>query len=239
MLTTDTRGLVIADRNPDFREIGFRAATLFADHLGIDCDLCLIDARDPFEATRAKLSEVLRRTQTHNVLFCDADLWLVRRPADIEVPADIDEGFVCAVADPSPRHPGGFTFHDFNEFGLAHNRAFNTGLFWAGRGSREVFEFAAGWLGDNRAHLKDWGEQTAINAAVQLTRAPFRQLPTAWNWSPIAAKNGEQPNLTNPLGVHACSYPSQDGAGNRVKLRVLEYFLERQRTPGFQGDSPA
>ena len=105
-LTDDTRGLIIADRSPDFRELGFRAATLFADHLGIDCDLCLINACDPFEATRAKLSEVTRRTQTHNVLFCDADLWLVRRPADIEVPTDIDESFVCAVADPSPRHPG-------------------------------------------------------------------------------------------------------------------------------------
>lgn len=232
MEQANTRGLVVATTQPHFAELATEAARRMVEFLSVPVDLVFLPALPGREAARAKLEAVAARTPTENVILCDADLWFMRKPTRREIPRGLGPGRIAAVKDFAPDHPGGFTFHDFDRFDLDTSRAVNSGLIYAGKGTGHVFTRALDWLAENESLLKDWGEQTAFNAALQMKQPrsfQFIELPTAWNWSPVAAANKEQPRI-DPLGVHAAAIPATEG-DRRPKLEALRFYAAKTANP--------
>lgn len=151
------------------------------------------------------------------VVFFDADLWLLR-PTDFS--PHVVPGGIAAVPDPGTSDPEGFVAHDIAALGLKAGEYFNSGLFIADLSSAEVREAmmhaAQAFASRQAGGVKDYGEQSFLNAAVQRAGLPFRAMPAGFNFFMHAVQHGYGlfPNLVH--GLH--------GAGIRLdeKCRRME-----------------
>ena len=67
---------------------------------------------------------------------------------------------------------------------------------------------------EDGARLRDFGEQSYINAAVQQTGTPFGSLPPTPNYMPYAAREmDDYKRLNDPIACHAAGYAIEHKRG--------------------------
>lgn len=166
---------------------------------------------------------------SQTVVYFDADLWFIR-PVDLSHYNERTEFF--AVRDPGIHDPAHFPFHDAKTLKMDLMRYFNSGFYiWNSR-HREAFQEARVIMKDFKGKLKDFGEQSALNAGIQ-RKGMVRLISNTFNYIPFAELAGLQalePRRA-PCTVHAAGY------GGDLKLGALRYF-EAHYTGRFDNDSP-
>ena len=156
------------------------------------------------------------------VVFFDADLWF-NRPCDLS-PLDDQEEFL-AVRDPGIYATQHFPAFDSAYLGIDVKKYFNSGFFvWNDR-HRHVFAEGEKLFAEHFDNLKDFGEQSCLNAAAQKF-SKVRLISNKWNYLPVAARDKEQSGdlsdamelQTEPWAVHAAGYPPH------AKEAALKYY---------------
>lgn len=196
--TAGILGVTLA--TPQFMEVARHAADHWHRMTGLDC--VILSAASDRDAWFIKLrlpSVVARRP----ICFFDADLWMIQ-PGDVGAVLERNPGGVTAVRDPGRWDTGMFPWNDSQQFGDDPEQYFNSGWFVCDLGNEAVQEWfeAARKLHRGGAPVRDFGEQSYLNAAIRLSGVPLVHAPRAWNAHP-----GGIDSPLSIIGLHAMGIP--------------------------------
>jgi lipopolysaccharide biosynthesis glycosyltransferase len=200
--------------SPGFEELAEESRKRFMRHTGLQC--VVVHTRTP-QNYAAKLE--LPRMFNQTVVWFDADLWFVR---DVDLSEFDDQPEFFAVLDPGIHDLDHFPLHDSRTLNLDHLKYFNSGFFiWNSR-HHAAFEEARRVMANDIRKLKDFGEQSALNAGVQRT-CKLKLLSSTLNYMPFAELHNMRGLVrqTEPATIHAAGY------GTEHKLPALQYYEAR------------
>lgn len=200
--------------SPGFEELAEEARKRFMKHTGLQC--VVVHTRTPQNyAAKLELPSMFNQT----VVWFDADLWFVR---DVDLSEFDEREEFLAVLDPGIHDLDHFPLHDSRTLGLDHLRYFNSGFFiWNSR-HRAAFDEARRVMAVDIRKLKDFGEQSALNAGVQ-RKCKLTLLPSTLNYMPFAELHNMRGLVKqhSPATIHAAGY------GTEHKLDALRYYAAR------------
>ena len=201
--------------SPRFRKLAVEAQARFEEATGLPSHLVSV----PTERNYLAKLELHRSFKGQTVVYFDADLWFIQK-CDLSSFDNQEE--ILGVKDPGIYDKTHFPYHDCKTLGLDVERYFNTGLIiWNDR-HKHVFEKAREIYAATKGRLKDFGEQSVVNAAAQRT-SKVRLISNSFNYMPFAEINklaGMQ-TIRKPLTVHGAGY------GPEIKLEAM-HFLSKQ-----------
>ena len=172
---------------------------------------------------RAKFD--LARDLEGTVVYFDADLWFLRK---FDITRYYDRREFLATLDPGRFEIGHFPLHDSKVMGLDPGRYFNSALMIWNLRHEEAWKEARrisasgkypnlhdpGNPSEGGTRLRDFGEQSHINAAIQNTGTPFEALPATLNYMPYAAREMDgYKRLNDPIACHAAGYAIEHKQG--------------------------
>ena len=215
-------GITIASDN--YRSLAWEAARRFKKFTGLNC--LIVDTVLPRDEIFKLKLDVWRNTNQTVVLF-DSDLWFIdycnlekfdKKPDFFAV---LDPGVVCDQSAPvidSKRHK------------LDLDRYFNSGFLIFNPEHHYLFRQAMDYYNDSSISVRDFGEQTYLNMAVQRTGHPFKQLDAKYNYAPFAEFHKlKQTRLMEPVAIHAMGYSGTctedipDGKEAALKYYMTKY----------------
>lgn len=208
-------GVTIA--SPRYRALAQKAQEKFEQATGLPSVL----VSTPVEKNYLLKFELHTMFHGQTVVYFDADLWFLEN-CDLSQFDDQEE--FLAVADPGAWNPDHFPLQDSKVLGIDVGKYFNSGLFiWNDR-HKKVFSEGLRIYRQAERQLADFGEQSALNAAVQRL-SPLRLLGHTYNYFPFCEGKNVPGFVTlqKPLGVHAAGYSPEH------KLDALNYFCEKFR----------
>lgn len=151
-----------------------------------------------------------------NVLWFDADWWLLR-------PADFGEfltGEFAAVRDPGANIKGEFPRTDCETHQLDRAKYINAGFFICPRKFSHIFPAARAYAEDKRC--ADYGDQSALNLALQRFNVPQRMLPFRYNFWKMAVDRGAFPFIPrNIIGLHGAGIPKDEKLAHLQAQRLV------------------
>lgn len=210
--------------SPAFLDLATEAVRRWRDMTGEECVVIVPPDDDGAHMVKLRIPELVRLGP---VCFFDADLWFMRPCKPWEL---LTRGF-SGVVDCGVHHPATFAHSDCRTLKIDPSRYFNSGFFVCDTSLepvRRAFAVALN-LAIQRRAVKDFGEQSYLNAGVQRASS-FSAAPSAWNVGPWAGIAGLQDTLpSRPIGLHALGVP-----GN-LKRERLELW-ERAFSPGLAPD---
>lgn len=210
--------------SPAFLDLAVEAVRRWRDMTGEEC--IIITPPEDAAAHMVKL-RIPQLVRPGPICFFDADLWFLRPCKPWEL---LSDGFI-AVKDCGVRNPSTFAFSDCQTLRIDPDRYFNSGFFVCDTsrdGVRSAFAIALNLAVQRRA-VKDFGEQSYLNAGVQRV-STFHAAPDEWNVGPWAGIAGLQDTLpARPIGLHALGVPGH------LKRERLELW-ERAFSPGLAPD---
>lgn len=204
----------------DFAIMAEEARKRFMRHTGLNCVVVHTAGHGNY-GVKLEMHTFFGQRQT--VCLFDADLWFVR---DIDLSIYNDREEFMAALDPGRLDSSGhhFPWVDCQTLNIDPNLYFNTGMMIFNSRHKKVFLDAKKLM--SAMKLKDFGEQSYVNAAVQIKGVPFKALDPGLNWIPFAVREGlEMPALDHPTVVHAAGY------GGGEKLRSLRVYAEMFSNP--------
>lgn len=204
----------------DYSIMAEEARRRFMRHTGLNCVVVHTGNHKNY-GVKLEMHSFFGERQT--VVMFDADLWFVR-DVDLSI-YDNREEFLAAL-DPGRLDSSGFHFPwvDCQSLSIDPNLYFNTGMMIFNSRHREVFRDAKRLM--SAIKLKDFGEQSYINGAVQMKGVPFKALSPSMNFIPFAVREKlDMPNIDHPNVVHAAGY------GGDEKLRSLRVYAEMYSNP--------
>lgn len=215
---------------PGYEALGEEAVKRFQQHTGLPCNVLRFSGDSGF-AYKLALPDLLPPVP---VVFFDADLWLLRKT---DFGPQIAKGAVSAVPDPGTRDANSFVSLDCEKLGLERRQYFNSGLFIADFSCEHVraaFRRAAKILEDKTTHeITDYGDQTALNMAIQRSGVPFHPMPAGFNFFMHAVSHGygSVPDLV--YGLHAAGVKKADKLAHLKSLASVFGFEDRssKKTP--------
>lgn len=197
--------------SPGFELLAEEARKRFMRHTGLQC--VVVHTLTPQNyAAKLELPSMFNQT----VVWFDADLWFIR---DVDLREFNEREEFFAVLDPGIHDLSHFPLHDSRLLGLDHLKYFNSGFFiWNSR-HRLIFDEARRVMATEVHRLKDFGEQSALNAGVQ-RRGKIELLPSTYNYMPFAELHNMRGLVKQrtPFTVHAAGY------GTEHKLAALQYY---------------
>ena len=196
--------------SPGFEQLAEEARKRFMRHTGLQCVVVHTQAAKNYEV---KLE--LPKMFNESVVWFDADLWFVR---DVDLAEFDDQEEFLAVLDPGIHDFNHFPLHDSKILKINHLKYFNSGFFvWNSRHHR-AFEEARKVMLLDKAKLKDFGEQSSLNAGVQRT-CKLKLLSSTYNYMPFAELHHLRGLVrqVQPLTIHAAGYAAEH------KLAALQY----------------
>lgn len=198
--------------SPRFASLAFEAQERFEASTGLP-SICV---RTPVEKNYLVKLELARMFKGQTVVYFDADLWFIKK-ADLSIFED-KEAFLAA-RDPGIYDKSHFPMHDSRNMGLDLERYFNSGFFiWNDR-HKPLFERATQIYRQNKATLKDFGEQSVLNAAAQ-EYGSVELVSNTYNYMPFAEQEKLEAMeiVKSPNTIHAAGFSSTN------KKRALEYY---------------
>jgi len=214
-MISDILGITLA--SPGYFELAHEAARRFRKYTGCDCLVITTDRPDSYDAKLA-----LPNLGDRTLCFFDADLWFIRQ-VDLEPFRQING--VAAVREVGRHLPHSFCIHDCSVLDAPMDRHVNAGLMIINprvQPVKSAFEIASQILADSKAGvniLKDYGEQSALNAGFHRAGVEMTFLDDAWNFWPKAWTWGCYDALpVKPFAIHAAG----------VKLHEKAQFLKDQ-----------
>lgn len=186
--------------SPEFSELARIAADKFTKHTGLASVVLLTQQGKNYIAK----FELHTMFNGQTVVYFDADLWFIN---DCDLSGFDDQDRFLAVKDAGVYEDDHFPKHDCNVLDLDIDSYFNAGFFiWNDR-HKEVFESAAQIYEARKNYLKDFGEQSCLNAAVQ-SMSKVGLISNSFNYIPFAEKHNMRAMeyLRNPLTIHAAGY---------------------------------
>lgn len=211
---------------PGYEAMGEEAVKRFQQHTGLPCSALRFNGDSGF-AYKLALPDLVPPVP---VVFFDADLWLLRKT---DFPSQMAKGAVSAVPDPGTRDAGSFVSQDCAKLGLEPRQYFNSGLFVADFSCEHVraaFRKAAEILKEKDTHqIADYGDQTALNMAVQRCGVPFQPMPAGFNFFMHAVSHGyaSVPDLV--YGLHAAGVKKADKLAHLKSHAAVFGFEPRGR----------
>ena len=210
--------------SPNFASLAWEASRRFQEFTGLPCTVIRTTEERNY-AQKLDLAEKFDET----VVWFDADLWFIRK-------CDLTQFDACpeilGVRDPGIHDLSHFPFHDCRTLKLDVLQYFNTGLFiWDSRNKHHLaaFKEARGILASygnalTVGKLKDFGEQSALNAGAQ-RKAKVRLISNSFNYIPFGEFEGLRGMVPrfDPATVHAAGYTYDDD----LKLKALQYFAAK------------
>ena len=154
-------------------------------------------------------------SDTDRLLYLDADLWFVAAWDPTRYPS------MSAVRD---NELYGGLQHECEQFGLAGDQYFNSGLFIIDRQHADVLRTARD-LWERHASSSIWRDQTWLNLAAKQCRIPIHFLHRSHNTFPIPS-DGEAPII----GAH--------GAGRDPEFAAMIQAVSQLRRRGLPTRSP-
>lgn len=213
---------------PGYEAMGEEAVKRFQQHTGLPCSALRFNGDSGF-AYKLALPDLAPPVP---VVFFDADLWLLRTT---DFPSQLAKGAVSAVRDPGTRDAGSFVSQDCSKLGLEPRQYFNSGLFIADFSCEHVraaFRKAAEILKEKDTHqIADYGDQTALNMAVQRCGVPFHPMPAGFNFFMHAVSHGyaSVPDLV--YGLHAAGVKKADKLAHLKSHAAVFGFEDRCSKP--------
>lgn len=197
--------------SPGFAELAEEARKRFMRHTGLQCVVVHTKSEKNY-AAKLELPRMFNQT----VVWFDADLWFIR-DADLSQFDDREEFF--GVRDPGIHDPDHFPFHDCQTLDLDLLKYFNTGFFIWNNRHQEAFKTAQRVMKSHAGKLRDFGEQSALNAGVQ-KHCKLALLSNTYNYMPFAEINHlrAMERLEKPHTIHAAGY------GGELKASSLPFF---------------
>lgn len=197
--------------SPGYDELAEEARKRFMRHTGLQCVVVHTNSNQNYLA-KLELPGMFRQT----VVFFDADLWFIR-DADLSEFNDQEE-FLAAV-DPGIHDFHNFPLPDSRALKLDHLKYFNSGFFiWNSR-HHVAFEVARKIMATEKHKLKDFGEQSSLNAGVQ-RNCKLKLISNTYNYLPIAERNNARGFVKHlsPVAIHAAGFFTDQ------KIAALRYY---------------
>lgn len=210
-----------------YEQMGEEAVKRFQRYTGLPCSMLRCPGDSGF-AYKLALPDLVPPVP---VVFFDADLWLLRKTDFLPYLA---VGGVAGVPDPGTRDADSFVSQDCAKLGLEPRYYFNSGLFIADFSCEHVraaFRRAAQILQEKESHgIADYGDQTALNMAVQRCGVPFQPMPQGFNFFMHAVSHGygSVPNLV--YGLHAAGVKKADKLAH-LKSHAAVFGFENRGKP--------
>ena len=186
--------------SPGFRKLAVEAQQRFEEATGLPSILVSV----PSEKNYLAKLELHRFFKGQTVVYFDADLWFLNK---CDLSEFDDQKEFLGVRDPGIYDTSHFPYHDCQTLGMDVEQYFNTGLFiWNDR-HKHVFENAAAIFKKEQGRLKDFGEQSVINAAVQ-RHSKVRLISNSFNYMPFAEEHRLSGMTVHkkPLTIHGAGY---------------------------------
>lgn len=234
---------------PGYEEVGEEAVRRFQKFTGLPVTVLRLGGRS---GHAYKLALPRLAPAWAPVVFFDADLWLLRE-TNFE-PFIVPDG-IAGVPDPGTADAESFVCHDVAALGLKADQYFNSGLFIADLSCERVrgaFDQAAALLDQREAlGVKDYGEQSCLNAAVQRAGLPFRAMPAGFNFFMHSVQHGYGAFPPIVHGLHGAGIALADKCrrltdqalvfGYRTPARLADYAIvsEALAAPGQSPEIPA
>ena len=202
--------IAVTIATPDYMHLASEQALSMSSHSGLMTHLILIPEARFEEAVAVKL-ELQRTFRGNTVLFFDAD-WRAIRPVDVGMLEKLSgAGKFVACQDPGIFDPAAFPAPDCKVFGIERLKYFNSG-FWVANFANErhvlAFEKARELYEESKRgrwkEIRDYGEQSYLNAGVQMAGVEIELLPDRWNFFYHAFRWGAVAHIPrNIIGLHA------------------------------------
>jgi len=210
-------------KGPEFHSLSEKGVELFKKHTGIK-NVAIFDTDDD-NPYIAKLTLPYIFDQTF--VFFDADHWFVN---DCDLSQYDNKEEIFAVPDLGRFKKEDFPQEDCYWNGIDQEDYFNTGFFIAnGRNQKikKAFHYALGL--SQRLKVKDFGEQSYLNIAIQRMGVPFVPLAYGYNYAilcdqyPERAPNTSHHEIKHPFAIHALGYQGSE------KKKALNKYLKIKR----------
>lgn len=203
----------------EFAPLAYMAQDRFERATGLQSVLF----RTPVEKNYLAKLELARMFKGQTVVYFDADLWFIRK-TDLSCFEDL-ESFI-AVKDPGIYDPSHFPQHDSRLLGLALEKYFNSGfLVWNDR-HKPIFETALSLYQQHKEKIKDFGEQSCLNAAAQ-KHGSIELISNTFNYMPFAKteKLSGMDHVENPIAIHGAGFSASN------KREALERYENHYKFP--------
>lgn len=214
-MISDICGITLA--SPGYFNLANEAARRFRKYTGMDCLVITTDRADSYDAKLA-----LPNLGDRTLCFIDSDLWMIR-PVNLDPFRQMNG--VAAVPEAGRHLIHSFCIHDCETLEVPMDRYVNAGLMIINPrvpAVQEAFNIAAQILAESRAGinvLKDYGEQSALNAGFLRAGVQMTFLGDEWNFWPKAWHWKCYDELPlHPYSIHAAGVP----------LPQKEQFLKEQ-----------
>lgn len=190
-----------------FNKLSDEAVERFKYYTGIDRVVIFDTDKNPY-LLKLRLHTYFKQT----FVYFDSDLWFVNK-ADLSK-LDDSESFY-AVKDIGRNNDVDFPKHDSYWHGIDNERYFNTGLFIVnGKDKLQCDAFEYAWGLHDKLIVKDFGEQTFLNVAIQRMKVPTFFLPQDFNY-PIICEEFEMSHkeyefTQYPKAIHALGYRGKE-----------------------------
>jgi hypothetical protein len=209
-------GVTIA--SPEYRDMAVKAVESFQRMTGHNA-LAYFDNKPKNYGVKLQLNRLVPG-QNQTLVFFDADtLWV--KPVDLRPFTNRPE--FLAVPDVAFRNPSDVDFpvRDCKVHGMDPKKYFNSGVFIFNDSHAPVFDRAREIF--KTKTFADFGEQSALNYAVQETECPLRFLPEGFNFLPVSRK-GVFDWPSDVYVVHAAGYAKER---KEEALRLIRDSLSR------------
>lgn len=202
-----------------FKELSDEAVDRFKYYTGIYKVLILDTDKNPY-LLKLRLHTFLQQT----FVYFDSDLWFVNKTDFNQF--DNSRKFYAAK-DIGRSNDVDFPRHDCYWNGIYEENYFNTGLFIAnGRESSHQRAFEYAWGLKDKLKVKDFGEQTFLNIAVQRIGVPIGFLPEEYNYPIICDEfdmQKKEHQLTEfPKAIHALGFKGKEKLNQLTKYSITK-----------------
>ena len=211
-------GITIASPHYSNSGIAEESRRRFMKHTGLNC-FVLYTQKERNYAAKLQLANI---PQKGSVVFFDADLWFMK-DTDLSQFDDREEFFAVKDCDGHPYNcenwPDGFSYKDCKNLDMDATKYFNGGFMIFNRRHKEIFENALNHMRTRPEDFTDFGEQSAVNYAVQNSNTPLELLPVNYNCM-VGGSIDIEDLCDDPYAVHAAGVPFSH------KISLLKYIVE-------------
>ena len=210
-------GITIASPKYGDSGIAEEARKRFMKHTGLNC-FVLHTKHERNYTAKLQLSSIPKKG---SVVFFDADLWFVN-DVDLSVFDDREEFIAVKDCDGHPYNcenwPDAFSYKDCNNLGMDPTKYFNGGFMIFNKRHEKIFDNALKHLRTKPNDFADFGEQSAVNYAVQNSDIDLKLLPVEYN-AMVGGSISIDDLCEKPYAVHAAGVPFEH------KIDLLNYTV--------------
>jgi lipopolysaccharide biosynthesis glycosyltransferase len=212
-------GITISSPNYSNSGIAEEARKRFMRHTGLNC-FVLHTTHERNYTAKLQLSSIPKKG---SVVFFDADLWFMK---DVDLsPFDDKEEFIAVKdCDGHPYNcetwPDAFSYKDCKRLGMDTSKYFNGGFMIFNHRHVKIFDDALTHLRTKPEDFSDFGEQSAVNYAVQNSGVELKLLPVNYN-TMIGGSIDIEDLCSDPYAIHAAGVPFEH------KLDLLNFIIEQ------------